>query len=61
MALLPEIDWPGALEALDARDWAALPNLLCHTDCDAIANLYDEEIGFRSRVVMARHGFGRGE
>ena len=61
MTLLPEIDWPSALEALDARGWAALPNLLCHTDCDAIANLYDEEIGFRSRVVMARHGFGRGE
>jgi hypothetical protein len=30
-------------------------------DCDRIAALYDVENGFRSRVVMARHGFGQGE
>jgi len=38
-----------------------LPALLKGTECDAIAALYDNDDGFRSRVVMARHGFGRGE
>ena len=30
-------------------------------ECRALAALYDDESRFRSRVVMARHGFGRGE
>jgi hypothetical protein len=38
-----------------------LPGLLGHAEADAIAALYGEADGFRSRVVMARHGFGRGE
>src|SRR5690242_8991419 len=45
----------------DEQGWALLPGLLAGTDCDRIAALYDREDGFRSRVVMARHGFGRGE
>lgn len=35
--------------------------LLPPTDCAALAALYAAEAGFRSRIVMARHGFGRGE
>jgi len=46
---------------LDETGWALLPGLLAEADCDRIAALYDREDGFRSRVVMARHGFGRGE
>ena len=38
-----------------------LTQLLSPDECDAMASRYDEEDGFRSRVVMARHGFGRGE
>ncbi len=30
-------------------------------ECREIAGLYDLEDGFRSRVIMGRHGFGRGE
>ena len=30
-------------------------------ECDAIAQLYSDETVFRSRIVMARHGFGQGE
>ena len=30
-------------------------------ECDELAALYSVEEGFRSRVVMGRHGFGRGE
>lgn len=62
----PQIDWP-ALEAelnehgcAILRDAAGMP-LLSPQDCRALAALYDEAAGFRSRVVMARHGFGRGE
>ena len=54
-------DWPRIAAELDEQGWALLPGLLADTDCDRIAALYDREDGFRSRVVMARHGFGRGE
>ncbi len=46
---------------LDAQGWSVLPDLLTAPQCDGIAALYDKDDGFRSRVVMARHGFGRGE
>ena len=38
-----------------------LPAALTDDECDAIASLYSRDDGFRSTVVMARHGFGRGE
>jgi hypothetical protein len=55
------VDWPAAAADLDAQGWAVLPGLLSPQACDATASLYDNEDGFRSRVVMARHGFGCGE
>jgi hypothetical protein len=55
------IDWPRVSADLDAQGWAILPNLLSPVEADAVAGLYGREEGFRSRVVMARHGFGRGE
>ncbi|MDQ2870583.1 MAG: 2OG-Fe(II) oxygenase [Acidobacteriota bacterium] len=55
------IDWPRAGEDLDARGWAMVPGFLSPGECDAIAGLYEDPHRFRSRVVMARHGFGRGE
>jgi hypothetical protein len=54
-------DWGLAAAELDGQGWAILPGLMTAADCDAIAALYDREGDFRSRVVMARHGFGRGE
>jgi hypothetical protein len=55
------IDWSTVEADLDAQGWAILPKLLAAQECDAIAGLYDKSEGFRSHVVMARHGFGRGE
>jgi hypothetical protein len=55
------IDWTRIATELDARGWAVLPNLLDTDECAATAALYDEANRFRSTVVMARHGFGRGE
>ncbi|WP_206243946.1 2OG-Fe(II) oxygenase [Novosphingobium terrae] len=65
IALKPEtirlIDWAAITEDLDRQGWSVLPRLISEADCDAAAALYDREEGFRSRVIMARHGFGRGE
>jgi len=47
-------------EALDRQGWAPLPGLRSPAECDAIAAMWSEEHRFRSTVVMARHGFGRG-
>ncbi len=55
------LDWP-ALEAdLGAFGAAVAPNLLSPQACRALADLYEDDARFRSRVVMARHGFGQGE
>jgi uncharacterized protein len=55
------MDWLGVSEDLDAQGWAMLPNLFDHPQADMIAGLYASQEGFRDRVVMARHGYGRGE
>jgi hypothetical protein len=55
------IDWNAAAAELDQHGAAVLPALLTPEECRAVAALYPEDKPFRSRVVMARHGFGRGE
>lgn len=54
-------DWQQAARALDADGNAVLPALLAPEECRALAQLYGDEAHFRSRVVMARHGYGQGE
>jgi hypothetical protein len=56
-----DIDWTSAAEALDTNGWAVLPRLFDSAACDHVAALYDGPGHFRSQVIMARHGFGRGE
>jgi len=56
-----ELNWPDLLTGLDERGYAVLPGLLGERECSGIAALYADEAAFRSRVVMARHNFGRGE
>jgi len=58
---LQETDWMGLSATLDAQGWAVRKQLLAPPKCDDIARLYDQGQHFRSRVVMSRHGFGRGE
>jgi hypothetical protein len=58
---LKQEDWGLAAAELDGQGWSVLPGLMADTDCDRIAESYDRDGIFRSRVVMARHGFGRGE
>ncbi|MFT3801277.1 MAG: 2OG-Fe(II) oxygenase [Burkholderiaceae bacterium] len=47
--------------SLDAHGHAILPHLLTVAQCEALAAGYSRNEGYRSRIVMARHGFGRGE
>lgn len=55
------LDWATIAAELDARGVAVIGQLLGAEACAALAALYPHEAPFRSRVVMARHGFGRGE
>jgi hypothetical protein len=55
------LDWERVAEELDARGSAVLEHLVSPGECRALAGLYPEDANFRSRVAMARHGFGRGE
>jgi hypothetical protein len=54
-------DWTATAADLDAAGCAVTGPLLTPDECAALAACYGEEAPFRSRVVMARHGFGRGE
>ncbi|MES2937729.1 MAG: 2OG-Fe(II) oxygenase [Pseudomonadota bacterium] len=60
-APLDTIDWPQLHAELDHQGFALLPSLMAPAECERIAGLYADDAPFRSRVVMARHGFGRGE
>jgi hypothetical protein len=46
---------------LQQRGYAVLPCIISAQQCAEIIALYPQEDTFRSRVVMAQHGFGRGE
>jgi len=54
-------DWEDVSASLDAQGSAMLDRLLSPEECRTVAGLYADEDRFRSRVVMARHGFGSGE
>ncbi|HEY4804148.1 MAG TPA: 2OG-Fe(II) oxygenase [Paraburkholderia sp.] len=54
-------DWTGIERSLDAHGHAVLPRVLRPGQCAQLAALYAREDCFRSRIVMARHNFGRGE
>jgi hypothetical protein len=55
------LDWASLGEELDAHGCAVIGPLLTAAECAALAGGYASDERFRSRVVMARHGFGRGE
>src|ERR1700761_601699 len=55
------LDWPRIEDELDSFGCATVAGLLGPKECDRLAQLYKQDEVFRSRVVMERHGFGRGE
>ena len=58
---ISSIDWSDVSARLDARGSAVLSGLLAPAACQELTQLYADDNRFRSRVVMSRHGFGRGE
>jgi len=60
-ARVDAIDWAQATAELDAQGCAVLKDLLTPDECSALAAMYPDDGHFRSRIVMGRHGFGRGE
>lgn len=55
------VDWERVAADLDQYGCATTGKLLSAKECRALSRLYDDDRAFRSRVVMARHGFGQGE
>jgi hypothetical protein len=55
------LDWPAIIAGLDDHGCATTGPLLTSEECTAVAESYDSDQLFRSRIIMARHGFGRGE
>ncbi|MGA7313446.1 MAG: 2OG-Fe(II) oxygenase [Silvibacterium sp.] len=55
------LDWQGAANELNESGNALLKGILTRQECEILKNLYERDGYFRSRVVMSRHGFGRGE
>jgi hypothetical protein len=60
-AQIAALDWAGIAAQLDGYGCATTGPLLTSQQCAALAASYASDALFRSRVVMARHGFGRGE
>src|SRR5437762_6310568 len=55
------IDWAQGTSELDAQGCAVLKGLLSPDECRVLSALYPDDKNFRSKIVMGRHGFGRGE
>ena len=58
---IASLDWAQVSQDLDAQGFATIERLLTPAQCDGLVSLYASPDLFRSRVVMSRHGFGRGE
>ena len=61
VARVNALDWQQIGKSLDEQGNALLQSILSPEECRALAALYVDDPLFRSRVVMGRHGFGRGE
>ena len=61
MPSFPEAQACSLADTLHGHGHAVLPRLLNPAECAAISGLYPQDGCFRSKVVMARHGFGRGQ
>jgi uncharacterized protein len=61
MSQILALDWTDIARRLDDESYAVAESLLSAAECTALAETYPFDENFRSRVVMARHGFGQGE
>jgi hypothetical protein len=61
MSRVAALDWEKLSGDLDGQGSATVEGLLEPAECRSLVELYGQDNRFRSRVVMSRHGFGRGE
>jgi hypothetical protein len=54
------VDWAAATAALEGQGFTVVPRVLDGAACVEVRALYERDL-FRSRIVLARHGFGQGE
>ena len=59
--IVDDFNWPGIESEIEFAGCAVTPPLLSAKACAELSSSYDKDALFRSTVVMARHGFGRGE
>ena len=59
--MVDKLDWQRISDELGLQGHAMIPGLFEPSQCKAVVDLYPDQDLFRSRVVMSRHGFGRGE
>ncbi|WP_277183748.1 2OG-Fe(II) oxygenase [Caballeronia sp. BR00000012568055] len=60
-ARVEALDWAEIESQLDGNGAAVAPGLLTREECETLATRYDDNAHFRSRIVMERYSFGRGE
>lgn len=58
---IASLEWGRLEQEIDQRGWTTTGPLLSAKECAALAAAYEDDQLYRSRVVMARHGFGQGE
>jgi hypothetical protein len=58
---IAQLDWDRIAREIDQRGWATTGTLLTDKERTQLTAAYDDDGLYRSRVVMARHGFGQGE
>ena len=54
-------DWTQLEAELDEQGCAVIQGVLSAEECRSLSTLYPDDSRFRSRVIMERHGFGRGQ
>jgi uncharacterized protein len=60
-ARVQSFNWQTVREELNAYGCTRIEGVLAGDECEVLVGVYPDDQRFRSRVVMARHGFGRGE
>jgi len=55
-----DVDWSAVVREIEERGYSVVPDAFSAAACAEVRNLYAQDL-FRSRIVMARHGFGQGE
>ena len=58
---IASLDWAALTKDLDSFGCTIVKSILTRDECRTLAGMYERNEIFRSTIVMARHGFGRGE